>query len=248
MRAARPSAMYIWTCKCRALVRRTMRRTAVVMSVLVISGCVELSGAAGSAPDSAGQTLKQISLYNDEVVITAPRGYCLDATHVKRGTFGAFIPIGSCESLTGQAGIPVEPGLITVSVLPRQSDRAMPSASDIAASMPGDEPLQTIDGDGLSIVHFATGGARALPGGDSRYWRGGMVVNGHLMGLAVYGPQDSPLADQQGLRLLLDLAEELRRRSPRLDAEMSLVTRNGSKRDIRRGVKRLLGGLFPNSG
>lgn len=240
--------MYIWTCKRRALVRRVLRRIAVVMSVLAVAGCVDLSGATRGAPDSADQTLDQISLYNDEVVVTAPRGYCLDATQIKRGTFGAFIPIGSCESLTGQAGIPVEPGLITVSVLPRQSDRAMPSASDIAASMPGDEPLQTIDGDGLSIVHFASGGARALPGGDSRYWRGGMVINGHLMGLAVYGPQDSPLADQQGLRLLMDLAEELRRRSPQLDAEVTSATRNGSERGIGTGVKRLLGGLFPNSG
>lgn len=75
-----------------------------------------------------------------------------------------------------------------------------------------------------------------------------MVINGHLMGLAVYGPQDSPLADQQGLRLLMDLAEELRRRSPQLDAEVTSATRNGSERGIGTGVKRLLGGLFPNSG
>lgn len=242
--------MYIWTCKRRALVRRVTRRTTVVLSVLALAGCVEFSAFAPSESavdaDTVDQTLNQIRLYNDEVVVTAPRGYCIDASHIKRGNFGAFIPIGSCESLTGQAGVPVEPGLITISVLPRQSDRAMPTASDIAASMADDQTLQTIDGDGLSIVHFATGGARALPGGDSRYWRGGMVVNGHLLGLAVYGPQDSPLADQQGLRLLMDLAEELRRGSPQMVP--ASASRNATGRAIRPGFKQLLGGLFPNSG
>ena len=223
-----------------------MRRTAVVMSVLAVAGCVDIAGLAGGAPESGEQTLNQISLYNNEVVVTAPRGYCIDAAQIKRGSFGAFIPIGSCESLTGQAGVPVEPGLITVSVLPRQSDRAMPTASDVAASMPGDKALQEIDGDGLSIVHFATGGARALPGGDPRYWRGGMMINGHLLGLAVYGPQDSPLADRQGLQLLMDLAEELRLSSPTVDA--APAQRNAEGRMIGAGVQRLLGGLFPNSG
>jgi len=218
------------------------------MSVLALSGCVELPGAARGAPDKADQTLKQISLYNDEVVVTAPRGYCMDATQIQQGAFRAFIPIGSCESLTGQAGVPVEPGLITVSVLPRQSARAMPTPSDIAASMPDDDPLQKIDGDGLSIVHFATGGARVLPGGDSRYWRGGMVINGHLVGLAVYGPQDSPLADQQGLRLVMDLAQELRRRSPQMDVDTDPGVRDAERRAIRPNLKQLLGGLFPNSG
>ena len=250
MRAARPSAMCIWTCKRKALVRRATRRTTVVFSVLALTGCVELSaftsGDSGVEADTVDQTLNQISLYNDEVVVTAPRGYCIDATHIKRGNFGAFIPIGSCESLTGQAGVPIEPGLITVSVLPRQSDRAMPTASDIAASMSGDQTLQTIDGDGLSIVHFATGGARALPGGDSRYWRGGMVVNGHLLGLAVYGPQGSPLAGKQGLRLLMELAEELRRSSPQMAP--ASATQNSTGRADGVGFKQLLGGLFRNSG
>ena len=251
MRAARPSAMYTWTCKSKALVRRATRRTISVLSVFALAGCVELSalapGALGVETDAKDQTLKQISLYNDEVVVTAPRGYCIDASQTKRGNFGAFIPIGSCESLTGRSGVPVEPGLITISVLPRQTDRAMPTASDIAASMPGDKVLQTRDGDGLSIVQFATGGARALPGGDARYWRGGMVINGHLLGLAVYGPQGSPLADQNGLRLLVDLAEELRRRSAQTAVDTTPVTRNAARREKEPEFTHLPGALFPNS-
>ena len=203
--------------------RRGVRRAAGVVCVLALTGCIDLAGLASGGPqgERPSEPLRQLSLYDGEVIVAGPRGYCIDADHMKRGVFGAFIPLASCESLRQQAGVGVEPGLLTVAVLPRQTADAMPDAAELAASMEGDEALQTIDGDGLSIVQFATGGARALPGGDPRYWRAGMVINGHLVGLAVYAREGSPLAGRRGLRLIMALAEELRGRSP----QMAEVTR-----------------------
>lgn len=220
--------------------RRALRRGLSLWCVLALSGCV---GVESGASDDA---LQQVSLFKGEVVVAGPRGYCVDGAQLRRGSFGAFVPIASCESLSGQAGIGVEPVLMTVSVLPRQDSRAMPDAAEIAASMAEDKPLEMIDGDGVSIVHFATGGERALPGGDPRYWRAGMIVNGHLLGLAVYAPKDSPLAGGQGKRLISDLAEGLRNRSPQMRA---VTSSRGETAAVRRGIAGWLpGGLFPNPG
>src|SRR6056297_1527391 len=56
----------------------------------------------------------------------------------------------------------------------------------------------------------------ALPGGDPRYWRGGMLINGHLVGLAAYGRQGSRVAGADGRRLIRQLAETLREASPEM--------------------------------
>ena len=67
-----------------------------------------------------------------------------------------------------------------------------------------------VSSDGLALVHLDAGGELALPGGDPRYWRGGMVINDHLVSLAVYTPRGSRLAGASGRRFITDLARALR--------------------------------------
>jgi hypothetical protein len=108
----------------------------------------------------------------------------------------------------------VPPAFIVVSVLPKRADALPPTAAGIAQSMAPKRPLAMFDREGLAVVHLDAGGAQVLPEGDPRYWRGGMLVNGHLVGLAVYGRAGSSIAGARGRDLIVDLANAVRIASP----------------------------------
>lgn len=154
--------------------------------------------------------VEALSLYGGDVVVRGPRGYCVDADNVRRQPSSRLVFLGSCESLSGEPGVTVPLALIVVNVSDRQPGRTQLTAATIAASVAPKKPLAVIDTDGLALVHLDAGGELALPGGDPRYWRGGMVINDYLVSLAVYAPAGSSLAGASGRRFITDLARTLR--------------------------------------
>lgn len=164
-----------------------------------------LGGTSGTS-----NAVEALALYNGAVVVRGPRGYCVDADSVRRQPSNRLVFLGSCESLSGAPGVTVPLALIVVNVADKQPGRTQPAAATIAASAAPKRPLSAIDTDGLALVHLDAGGELALPGGDPRYWRGGMVINDHLVSLAVYAPAGSSLAGPSGRRFITDLARGLR--------------------------------------
>lgn len=198
-----------------------VRRLAVPALVLPLAACLTETTATGArlASKAGAAVLPQVTLFGGDVVVTGPRGYCIDKPSLRRGGGGAaFVLIASCESLTGQPGTVVEPAVMTVSVVPDSQGVTPPSAADIAAPVAGARILHSDDGDTLSLVHFAEGGDTLLPGGDPRHWRGAMLINGHVVGLAVYGPAGGAASGDFGRTLIEALADTLRRLSPGQDA------------------------------
>jgi len=102
--------------------------------------------------------------------------------------------------------VQVQPGLLT---------RDLPSAAELAAALAPAKAIAHVNGDGLTLVQLDRGGDSGLPTGDPRHWRGAMLINGYLVGLALYAPKGSALAGRGGQRLILQLAENL------LDARMN---------------------------
>lgn len=205
----------------------------------------EATGADGMAlresPEAkplSSRVLTELPLYGGNLVIGAPEGYCLDGSSLRRGAQGSFVLIASCETLSGKPGRPVDPAVMTVSASPRRLGAEQPEAADIAASMAPAKVLASEDGDGISLVRLASGGDAVLPGGDPRYWRAAMLINGHVVSLAVYTPKGHGNA---GYALILALAEELRELSPVKDN--APASRN--KTDLVEGLGALPGGLFP---
>jgi len=174
----------------------------------------QLAGCLGDVGTSAPNAVNALSLYDGAVVVRGPRGYCVNRDSLRRQTNSRLVLLGSCESLTGEAGVSVPPALIVVNVSSRRPGRAPPTAAAIAASVGPKKPLATTDSGGLALVHLDAGGELALPGGDPRYWRAGLVINDHFVSLAVYGPKGSKLAGSAGRRLITDLANALRKASP----------------------------------
>lgn len=228
--------------------RRLIRRAFLPILILPLAACLE--GVPGAAIEASA--LSKVMFYGGDVTVAGPRGYCIDHQSVKRGPSGGFALLASCESLTGTVGVAVEPAVLTVSVLPPREGVSQPNAAEMTRALSPDKVLLGFDGDGISLVHVATGGRAVLPGGDPSYWRGGMVINDHLIGLAIYGPAGGGVATDAGRDLMMDLAEELRGQSPGRsfapDAAAAETPSGDTTQPAARagkGFGMLLGGLFP---
>ncbi|MGK7752682.1 MULTISPECIES: hypothetical protein [unclassified Roseovarius] len=184
---------------------RALRTIWLAALLWPLAACDDVGGTS-----DASNVVRALSLYDGAVVVRGPRGYCVDADNTRRQPSNRLVFLGSCESLSGEPGVTVPLALIVVNVADRQPGRAQPTAATIAASAAPKKPLAAIDSDGLALVHLDAGGELALPGGDPRYWRGGMVINDHFVSLAVYAPAGSRLAGAAGRGFITDLAQTLR--------------------------------------
>lgn len=223
---------------------------ASLAAALPLAGCFGPDSGALSFLSSGGEkavvqrdVLRKTSLMEGDVVVRGPEGYCIDRRSLRLKRDGGFALLASCEALSGVRGEAVEPVLMTVSVLPGAPGATRPGAAEIAALMAPAEVLATHEDAGLALVHFASGGEQVLPGGDARYWRGGMVVNGHLVGLALYAREGGKMAGKGGRRLVSDLARGIRRASPR--RPVAAPAAMPAPAPVR--ARAVRGGLFPES-
>lgn len=186
-----------------------------IIGLFGLSGCLASNlpglGTGSSAPRDVTRT---VTLYDGDVVVRGPQGYCIDRKSLRNRAGQGFVMLASCEALSGVRGDGVEPVIMTLTVLPGQADATRPSAAAVAGSLPGVQVLDTVEEDDISLVHFASGGDQALAGKDPRHWRGAMAVNGHLIGLALYGRQGSAMAGTEGKGLLRALAQNTKLSSP----------------------------------
>jgi len=178
-------------------------RVIVMAFALLLGGCAEQT--ANSPP------LKAISLFSGDIVLSAPEGYCIDKSSLRQRAEGSFVLLASCESLTGKRGRNVPLAVMTVSVLPASDAAKLPTPDELAGGL---VPLEKMQRKTLSLVYLPRGGDKFVPGGDPRHWRAGMALNGHMIGLAVYGLAGSAASREMGKRLIIGLAAGLRRKSP----------------------------------
>lgn len=188
-----------------------------LVAMFFLSACMSEGGiGALGLLEPEGETppaIRELPLYGGDVVVRAPNGYCVDVAHVTRRPAATVAPLASCSGLTGEGYSPVEPALMTVSVLSKRAGGEQPSAADLAATFAPAEVTAAEDGDGVALVRVSDGGQNRLPEGDPRHWRGAMEINGHLVGLALYARSGSDLTGSAGRRLVLALAETLREAS-----------------------------------
>jgi len=191
----------------------------VFLAVLPLAGCfgsdIGTLGFLSAGKEEAGQAvLRKVALYDGDVVVRGPGGYCIDRRTLRPDGRAGFVLVASCESLSGLRGQAVEPVLITVSVLPDMEAGSVLTAEEMANDLAPAEVLAAHESDGLTLVQLSSGGDRILPEGDARHWRGSMAMNGHMIGLALYARKGSPMAGADGRGMLIELAQRIRRASP----------------------------------
>ncbi len=164
--------------------------------------------------------LQQAALENGAVIIAGPAGYCIDPVTLDRSAGRGFAVLASCQNLSGgETGGIVDPMMLTVTVGSAGPSGALPSPEVMAAEA-GQSPIAGGGvRDGLSLVHLAAGGNRVLPEGDPRYWRGAFRLNGRLVVMALYAPQDGVLAGGDGAEMLRAVRARITALSPEAAAQ-----------------------------
>ncbi len=199
---------------------RSVRRVGLALT-LPLAGCVGegtspggmgfLSPPEGEAKPLSRRVLPQMSLYGGRIVVVPPKGYCIDGSAASRGIESSVLLIASCATLKGTREGNAVPAVMTVSVSPRRSGAQQPTSATLATSLAPARVSSVEDGDDISLVRVNSDGDGVLPAGDPRYWRAGMLINGHIVMLAAYTPRGSRTS---GKALIMDLADNLREFSP----------------------------------
>ncbi|HEY9037521.1 MAG TPA: hypothetical protein VIN05_01065 [Roseovarius sp.] len=193
---------------------RILRAAMVAALILPLAACLGGGGATGpAAKTETGQ--RSAAFFRGDVIVTGPPGYCVDPKSVQRRAGSGFALMASCGHLSAAASGYVPPAVITASVLPRDPDAQMPTAVQLAGPWGDVGVTEQIDADGIALIQVARGGNTLLPAGDPRHWRGAMLVNGHMIGLAIYGDPGANLAGDAGRMLLVDTAKAMLAANPR---------------------------------
>ena len=207
-----------------------------------------LSALRAAAPDtkSAATPLQSADLARGAIVVKGPEGYCIEPSSLSRKQ-GGFALLASCRIMTGgKGGNAVTPALLTVSVGPALSGLGAPNAADLAQALSEMQVIAASDVDGMALVQLGRGGDSIFDDGDPVHWRGALVVNSRLVGLAAYGPNGGEIAKAKGAALLTALAKSIRNASPERTAtrtkRASVSDTNAGK--PRKGLRGALQSLF----
>lgn len=214
-----------------------MARTPILRAALVaalalpLAACLDGGGAFGLAAKSgskAPEARRSATFFRGNFIVTGPPGYCIDPKSVQRKAASGFALLASCGHLSATPTGYVPAAVITVSVLPRDARARMPSAARLAAPWADVGVAQQIDAEGIALIQVEKGGDSLLPAGDPRHWRGAMLINGHLIGLAVYGDAGANVAGDAGQVLLMNTAKAMQAANLGLAPDAAAVKRDPS--------------------
>ncbi len=171
-----------------------------------------LSFASAGAGAGARETgLTEVAMKGADVVLAAPSGYCFDKKMLRRDAASGFALLPRCDRL-GLGGVFSGFGksaVITATLGKAPSGAAGPSAADLAASVPGAHVLEERRSGSLPLVKLDMAGHGAR-GASPEHWRGAFLEDGHVVLLALYAPEQSPLLGERGAELLEQMARRTR--------------------------------------
>lgn len=189
-----------------------------VIAICGLAGCLDTglvaSSGDGTAKPGGPEPLARAELAHGDVVVAGPDGYCVDPVTLSSRSARDFAVIASCNIIAGgQAGMFVEPMMMTVTVGIRLEQPVLPAPGALAVEA-GQGMVAGSTRDGMVSALLAGGGAEVLADGDPRYWRGAFVLNGHLIGLALYAPRGSYLAGEDGRAMMQAVRQRIVALSP----------------------------------
>ncbi len=145
-----------------------------------------------------------------DITLSAPRGYCFDKRMLNPAAADGFALLPRCDRLSGggffaSLGGSRDSAVITATLGRATKGAPAPSVRDLAASVPG-AVLRDQKEDALLPLAKLDIPGHGARGASSEHWRGAFVLNGHVILLALYAPEDSPLLGAQGAMVLDDMA------------------------------------------
>lgn len=148
----------------------------------------------GPSPNAA---LSQARMAFGSVLLVPPQGYCIDGASLKQ----RFALMARCDKLGAPSAAGFEPiAVITASFSPLAQDASVPDAATTAAAL-GLENVsaeQSIQGG----VTFRATGTPPTDGMSASHWRAITQVDGQIMALALYAPEEGEANTSEGRAML----------------------------------------------
>jgi hypothetical protein len=188
----------------------TFKRYLVVATCVFLFGCEQTGdmGFMSPATPKPGTALSKAVMAGGAIALVPPEGYCIDKSSLRP----QFALMARCDVLgAGRAPANVPLALITASTVPMKDGAAAPSASELSRALGKARVLQVQDRAGLALVQAV--GDIGLDGLGDRYWRGAFSVNGVLVGLALYAPQNGGASGTDGAKILNRLAQRTKQQT-----------------------------------
>ncbi len=182
------------------------------------------SGIFGTRADS------DITVTQNQIVIAAPDGFCVDPTGTEDAGTSAFVLMGNCAALSGRtrSAQPAAAAILTASVgehhgtavadrlvemndyLRSETGRAALSRSGTADTV---EVLDSFAQDDVFYLRARDTSPARDPDMAPEYWRAFLDARGSLVTLSVIGTRAAPMNPQTGLEILQSFATLVRTRN-----------------------------------
>lgn len=193
--------MTTWTCKGSLL----------ALALSALSGCEPGQGIGTFALRSpAGAVegalpLARARMSNGAIMLVPPSGFCID----RDSTDKDFALLAHCEALGGPVTDPSAPlGVISVSILSFPSGSALPSILELAKAAGLRQVSQASESPSEVVFHAI--GRAPQEGLSEQHWRGAMLLNERMLGVAFYGPSGANAPTHEGRDLVLSLLTQTR--------------------------------------
>lgn len=191
---------------------RKLRRLGALSAAALLTGCANLplpgnSGQLSFSGKAAGtQPHAQAGFARGGIVLVPPKGFCIDSSGIRRTGNEGFAMMARCDAL-GVRGFfgNRSPAVITATIGPQPEGAPPPAAADLAR-LSGAAHVHEERSDLLLPLVRLEGAEGSLPGAAPVHWRGALVLDGHLLSVALYAPEGSGGLKDQGAMLLNDLA------------------------------------------
>lgn len=183
----------------------------MVGASLALTSACQPDGALSFAAAPKEQ-ITRASLAAGNVQLVAPFGYCIDERSVRVRATESFAMLARCDTL-GARGFFSAQDLAVITVTAVNADTAsQPTAKELAASTSPATVLELKTRGGLPFARL-TGNTHEVDGASPEHWRSAFVVNGQLVGLALYANDESLALTDEGALVLSELATQTRKAS-----------------------------------
>lgn len=201
-----------------------------LLAPLALAGCVgglDLPAALGGAEAPAS-----VEVTSDAVVITGPRGFCVDPTSTRNDGDTGFVLLGNCAAISGRARAPQPDvaAVLTAAVSARsegasltqnlpaldayfrsEQGRALLSRTAEPATV---EILETRQSGEMFMLHARDTSAGTLGGVAQDYWRVYMDVGARVTTLSLLSLADHDVSDASALDTLMRFASAVQAANP----------------------------------
>jgi hypothetical protein len=188
------------------------RPAGALLATALLAGCIG-GGGTGGAPT-------EIAVTSDAIVVTGPRGFCVDETATRAEGDTAFVLLGNCAAISNsrRADQPSVPVVLTAAISEASDEGSISeSIADLDAyfrSDPGRQVLsrtqdaasvtviETRAETGMFLLHAEDTSAGAMEGTADDYWRAYLDIGPRIATLSVFALEDRGVTAEESLAAL----------------------------------------------